>query len=70
MTTGLGVFDTSLQDTNLWLKEIEERLGHRSRQEAYAAARAVLHALRDRLPAQAAVRFLCPIAYALARPLL
>lgn len=57
MTTGLAVFDTTLQDTNLWLKEIEERLGHCSRQEAYAAARAVLHALRDRLPAQAAVKF-------------
>lgn len=57
MTTGLAVFDTSLQDTNLWLKHIETRLGQCERQEAYAAARAVLHALRDRLPAQAAVNF-------------
>ena len=57
MTTGLAVCDTSGQDTNLWLKSIEERLGHCSRQEAYAALRAVLHALRDRLPAQAAVNF-------------
>lgn len=57
MTTGLAVFDTSVQDTNLWLKSIEERLGHCSRQEAYAALRAVLHALRDRLPTQAAVNF-------------
>jgi uncharacterized protein (DUF2267 family) len=57
MSTGLAVFDTSLQDTNLWLKSIAERLGQCSRQEAYAALRAVLHALRDRLPAQAAVNF-------------
>ncbi len=57
MTTGLAVFDTSIQDTNLWLKHIEARLGHCERQEAYAALRAVLHALRDRLPAQAAVNF-------------
>jgi uncharacterized protein (DUF2267 family) len=57
MTTGLAVFDTSVQDTNLWLKRIEAELGHCERQEAYAALRAVMHALRDRLPAQAAVNF-------------
>lgn len=55
MTTGLAVFDTSVQDTNRWLKAIQEELGDCERQDAYVALRAVLHALRDRLQAQAAV---------------
>lgn len=53
MTTGLPVFDTTVQETNLWLKAIESRLPPCSRQEAYAALRAVLHVLRDRLPMEA-----------------
>ena len=53
----LSVFDTTLQDTNVWLKDIEEELDDCSRHDAYVALRAVLHALRDRLPAQAAVNF-------------
>ena len=57
MTTGLAVFDSTVQETNLWLKDIEAHLGDGERHEAYAALRAVLHALRDRLPAQAAVSF-------------
>ena len=57
MSTGLAVFDTTVQDSNLWLKEIEAHLGDAERQEAYAALRAVLHALRDRLQPQAAVNF-------------
>lgn len=57
MTTGLAVFDTTVQDANLWLKRIEAELGDCERQEAYAALRAVLQALRDRLQPQAAVNF-------------
>jgi uncharacterized protein (DUF2267 family) len=57
MSTGLAVFDTTVQDANLWLEEVESQLGHCERQEAYVALRATLHALRDRLPAQAAVNF-------------
>jgi uncharacterized protein (DUF2267 family) len=53
----IRVFDTTLQETNLWLKAVEANLGGCERQEAYAALRAVLHALRDRLPAQEAVNF-------------
>jgi uncharacterized protein (DUF2267 family) len=56
MTTGLAVFDTSVQDTNRWLKTLQEELGDCERQEAYVALRAVLHALRDRLQAHAAVK--------------
>lgn len=49
MTTGLAVFDTTVQETNEWLQMIEDRLPPCDRQDAYAALRAVLHVLRDRL---------------------
>lgn len=48
-TTGLEIFDTTVQKTNRWLAGIAERLDHRDRQHAYQALRGVLHALRDRL---------------------
>lgn len=57
MTTGLAVFDSTVQESNLWLKEVAAHLGDADRQEAYVALRAALHALRDRLPAQAAAKF-------------
>jgi uncharacterized protein (DUF2267 family) len=47
-TTGLDVFDETLQKTNIWLKEIEAQLGP-DRHRSYQALRAVLHCLRDRL---------------------
>jgi uncharacterized protein (DUF2267 family) len=47
-TTGLDVFDKTLQTTHEWLKEIMVDLGP-DRQVAYRALAAVLHALRDRL---------------------
>jgi uncharacterized protein (DUF2267 family) len=50
MTTGLTVFDTTLQETNEWLKDVQARLAPCSRQQAYTATRAVMHMLRDRLP--------------------
>lgn len=53
MTTGLAVFDTTLQETNEWLRLIEERLQPCDRHQAYVALRAVLHVLRDRLPEHA-----------------
>jgi uncharacterized protein (DUF2267 family) len=45
---GLEVFDETIQQTNIWLKEVMEELGP-DRKRAYRATRAVLHALRDRL---------------------
>jgi uncharacterized protein (DUF2267 family) len=48
--TGLDVFDTTLHKTNAWLNEIMQELGWQDRHGAYAALRATLHALRDRLP--------------------
>jgi len=48
-TTGLAVFDRTLQETNLWLKELMARLGTDDREQAYAVLKATLHAVRDRL---------------------
>jgi uncharacterized protein (DUF2267 family) len=53
MTTGLRVFDTTLQETNLWLQAVEQRLEPCDRQQAYAALRAVLQTLRDHLTFEA-----------------
>ena len=49
MTTGLDVFDTTVQETNLWLKDVMERIGTYDRHSAYSTLRAVLHAVRDRI---------------------
>jgi uncharacterized protein (DUF2267 family) len=51
--TGLEVFDQTLQNTNIWLKEIMEDLGP-DRQRADHALRAVLHSVRDRLTVEEA----------------
>ena len=53
--TGVTAFDSTLQTTNLWLNEVMDRLGWRDKQRAYHALRAVLHALRDRLPVEEVV---------------
>ena len=55
MTTGFAVFDTTVQETNLWLKAIMEALHTDDRHLAYLALRATLHALRDRLGPENAV---------------
>jgi uncharacterized protein (DUF2267 family) len=47
--TGLEVFDTTLQRTHSWLKDLMLVLGWQDRHKAYQALRATLHALRDRL---------------------
>jgi uncharacterized protein (DUF2267 family) len=44
------VFETTLQKTNIWLKQISDLLHWDDHQKAYHGLRAVLHALRDRLP--------------------
>lgn len=53
--TGLTVFDRTLHETNLWLKEVMELLGTEDREDAYAAVKATLHALRDRIGPENAV---------------
>ncbi|MBW8268696.1 DUF2267 domain-containing protein [Caldovatus aquaticus] len=52
-SAGLEVFDRTLQITHVWLGEIEARLGP-DRHLAWRALGAVLHALRDRVPADLA----------------
>jgi uncharacterized protein (DUF2267 family) len=49
MTTGLDTFDKTVQESNLWLKGVMERLNSYDRHHAYSTLRAVLHALRDRI---------------------
>jgi len=49
MTTGLDVFDTTVQETNLWLKDLMSTLEIEDRHLAYRLLRATLHALRDRI---------------------
>jgi uncharacterized protein (DUF2267 family) len=54
-TTGLKVFDETLQVTNSWLKDMMELLHTDDRHLAYRGLRAVLHALRDELEPELAV---------------
>src|SRR5919106_5077669 len=49
MSTGLDTFDKTVQESNLWLKDLMERLNTNDRHHAYSTLRAVLHALRDRM---------------------
>ena len=54
--TGVTVLDHTVEETNVWLKGVEEELELDNRQEAYNALRAVLHTLRDRVPPEVAVK--------------
>jgi uncharacterized protein (DUF2267 family) len=47
--TGLRAFDETLHVTNAWLKAVMQALDTDERNDAYAALRATLQALRDRL---------------------
>lgn len=47
-STGLDVFDKTIQTTNIWLDEIVDRIGP-DRQLAWKVLSEVLHKLRDRL---------------------
>jgi uncharacterized protein (DUF2267 family) len=59
MTTyGLKVFDDTIHTTNVWLKDLVERLPEGAeRDDAYRALRGTLHALRDRMPVNSAAAF-------------
>ncbi len=52
----LPVLESTIQKIHEWLKEIAGGLGFPNEKAAYAALRATLHALRDRLPPQNAVQ--------------
>jgi len=49
-TSTIPGFDSTVHITNRWLNEIMDRLNWDDSHRAYQALRAVLHALRDRLP--------------------
>jgi len=53
--SGVAALDHTIQETNIWLKALDERLHFHDRHQAYNALRAVLHALRDRLTPETAV---------------
>lgn len=55
--TGLSAFDDTVHRTNVWLKDLMERLDTNSRKDAYRALRITLHAVRDRIPTNEAVHF-------------
>jgi len=54
--TGVTSLDHTVQETNVWLKGVEEELELDNRHQAYNALRAVLHTLRDRLPPEVAIK--------------
>jgi uncharacterized protein (DUF2267 family) len=47
--TGLEVFDSTVQKTNMWIKDVMEALGWEDRHKAYEGLKVTLWALRDRL---------------------
>lgn len=51
------VFDHAVSKTREWLKEVETELEFNNLNEAYKATKAVLHAVRDRLPVIEAAEF-------------
>lgn len=54
-TTGFDSFDITVEQTNIWLKDLMDEIGTDDRHRAYLGLRLVLHALRDRLPVDEAV---------------
>ncbi|MGC5020045.1 DUF2267 domain-containing protein [Micromonospora sp. DT47] len=54
-----SAFESSLERTNLILKDIEQAYGwpKEQRNQSYCALRTVLHLLRDRMPVQESVEF-------------
>lgn len=53
-TTEVSALDTTIQKTNIWLKEVTEEIGSDDRHRAYLALRSVLQSLRDRLTVEEA----------------
>jgi len=51
-----SIIERSVEKTHVWLKEIAQELGSEDRHYAYRALRAVLHALRDRIPVDVAAK--------------
>ena len=56
-TTGLEVFDRTVQKTNNWLHDLSQVLRWDDKHKVYLALRATLHALRDRLTVEEVAQF-------------
>ena len=54
-SAGYHTFDKTLQESNLWLKELMDVLHTNDREIAYRILRATLHAVRDRVGPENAV---------------
>ena len=48
-STSVASLDHTIQETNIWLKSLNDRMEHGDRHLAYLALRATLHTLRDRI---------------------
>jgi uncharacterized protein (DUF2267 family) len=46
---GLRIIDEAVQAANLWINEVDARMGWNDKQRSYRVLRAVLHAMRDHL---------------------
>jgi uncharacterized protein (DUF2267 family) len=57
MSSSVAAFDKTVEKTNIWLNQLQTSLAWDDRERAYHALRAVLHAVRDRLPPHEAVDF-------------
>jgi uncharacterized protein (DUF2267 family) len=55
--TGLDVFDSTIQRTNVWLKELMQELNWSDHRKTYLAFRCVLHGVRDHLSFSDAIAF-------------
>ncbi len=55
MSTNILSLDRAIQNTILWLNDIQEELGWDSRDNVYQATKAVLQTIRDRLPVEEVV---------------
>jgi uncharacterized protein (DUF2267 family) len=55
MSSGLEGIDNAVQQTHIWINEVERRLAWDSKPRAYRLLKAVLHALRDHLQVNEAV---------------
>lgn len=52
---GLEGIDNAVQQTHIWINEIDQKLAWDNKPRAYRLLKAVLHALRDHLPVNEAV---------------
>jgi uncharacterized protein (DUF2267 family) len=55
-TTGLPVFDKTLEKTNIWVNDVAKELGVADKHKVFQGLRMTLHALRDRIPPEEATQ--------------